>query len=153
MKLRKFLPTLIYIVALSLAFSWVTGAFSQRGNKIPYSKVLELFRQEQVSTFNLHGSSLTMELHNPYNGDTDVQTKIADPEAFRQEIQPLLDEQTASGVLSYYDFVAEAEPTAFSLVMPLLIVGLILLILWAILMGRFNASNPMASFGKARAVP
>ena len=37
-----------------------------------------------------------------------------DPEAFRAELQTLFDEQTASGVLIGYDFIAKAEPSAFS---------------------------------------
>ena len=152
MKLRKYLPSIIYLVVLSLLFGWVTGAFGARGNTIPYSRVLSLFQEEQVASFALHGNTLTMELHSPYDGKTTVETGIADPDAFREEIKPLLDEQLASGVLSTYDIVAEAQPTAFSLVIPLLIVGIVILILWAILMGRFNSSNPMANFGRARTV-
>ncbi|MBQ8237858.1 MAG: ATP-dependent zinc metalloprotease FtsH [Oscillospiraceae bacterium] len=152
MKLRKYLPTLIYLVVLYLAFSWVTGAFTPSSNAVPYSRVLELFRKEQVSNFTLRDDELTMELYNPYNGSTTVQTDIADPESFLAEIKPMLDEQTASGILASYDIIAEAEPTVYSLIPPLLIVGIIILILWAILMGRFNANNPMANFGRARTV-
>ena len=152
MRPRKFLPSFIYLAVLFLLFSWVTGAFTPSSNTIPYSRVLELFEQEQVASFILRDDVLTMDLHSPYNGETTVRTGIADPEAFRAEIKPLLESQTASGVLTSYDIVADPEPTVYSLIPPLLIVGIIILILWAILMGRFNANNPMANFGRARTV-
>ena len=156
MKSRKFLSTLLYITVLTLLFVWVTGAFSAAGNTIPYSRVLELFRQEQVKQFIVNGDVLSMELYNPYDGETSVITEIADPEGFRAELQPLFDEQMASGVLAGYDFVAEAEPGAFAQFLsrftPMLAAGLIVLFFWAYLMGKANGNNPLQNFGKARTV-
>ena len=152
MKFRKFLSLALYLVILTLLFSWMTGGFAARGNAVPYSTVLELFRQEQVKSFVVVGDTLTMELYNPYDGDTSVSTGLSDPEGFRETLQPLLDSQTASGILVGYDFVAEEEPGPYSLVFPLLIVGIVILFVWAILMGRFNSNNPMQNFGKARTV-
>ena len=156
MKSRKFLSTLLYITVLTLLFVWVTGAFSASGNAIPYSRVLELFRQEQVKQFVVNGDLLSMELYNPYDGETSVITEIADPEGFRAELQPLFDEQMASGVLAGYDFVAEAEPGAFAQFLsrftPMLAAGLIVLFFWAFLMGKANGNNPLQNFGKARTV-
>ena len=147
---------LLYLGILVLAFTWVTGVFAPTGNAIPYSKVLELFRQEQVASFVVSGDVLSMELHTPYDGETSVYTEIADPETFRNELQPLFDEQAASGVLVSYDFVAEAEPGPFAeflrIFTPLLIAGLIILFFWAYIMGKANGNNPLQNFGKARTV-
>ena len=156
MKSRKFLSMLLYLLILASLFLWVTGVLNPQGNAIPYYKVLELFRQEQVKQFIVSGDTLTMDLYSPYDGETRVRTQIADPEDFRAELQPLFDEQMASGVLTGYDFVAEAEPGAFaqflSRFMPLLLAGLILLLFWAYLMGKANGNNPLQNFGKARTV-
>ena len=156
MKSRRILSMLLYLGILVLAFVWVTGVFAPTGNAIPYSKVLELFRQEQVASFVVSGDVLSMELHTPYDGETSVYTEIADPETFRKELQPLFDEQVASGVLTAYDFVAEAEPGPFAeffrIFTPLLIAGLIILFFWAYMMGKANGNNPMHNFGKARTV-
>ena len=143
---------LLYLAVLVALFAWVSGVFSPAGNTIPYSQVLELFQQEQVEQFLVQGDVLSMELHSPYNGETSVYTEIADPDAFRAQLQPLFDEQLASGVLTAYDFVAAEEPGAFSLFLPLLLVGLILLFLWAFIMGKANGGNPLQNFGKARTV-
>ena len=156
MKSRRFLSTLLYLAVLTMLFVWVTGAFTPTGNAVPYSRVLELFRQEQVKQFVVNGDVLTMELYTPYDGETEIYTEIADPEGFRQELQPLFDEQMASGILTGYDFVAEAEPGAFAQFLsrftPLLLAGLIVLFFWAYLMGKANGNNPLQNFGKARTV-
>ena len=76
MKSRKFLSTLLYMVVLTLLFVSITKAFAPAGNPIPYSKVLELFRQEQVKQFTVNGDVLSMELYNPYDGETEVYTEI-----------------------------------------------------------------------------
>ena len=156
MKSRKFLSTLLYMVVLTLLFVSITKAFAPAGNPIPYSKVLELFRQEQVKQFTVNGDELAMELYNPYDGKTEVKTLIADAESFRAELQPLFDEQTEAGVLVGYDFIAEAEPTAFaqflSRFLPILAAGMIVLFFWFMMMGKINGNNPLQSFGKARTV-
>ena len=70
MKSRRFLSTLLYLAVLAMLFVWVTGVFTPTGNAVPYSRVLELFRQEQVKQFVVNGDTLTMELYTPYNGST-----------------------------------------------------------------------------------
>ena len=152
MKSRKILSTVLYVVILFLLFSWMTGGFAKNSNAIPYSQVLDLFQSEQVESFTVNGSTLSMTLYAPYDGSTTVSTGLADPEGFRAAMQALFEEQHAAGILKSYDFVEGQQPTAYSLVMPLLIVGVILLFMWAVLMGRANAGNPMQNFGKARTV-
>lgn len=113
---------------------------------------MELFRNEQVKSFVVKDQTITLQLHKPYEGETRLTADLADVNVFRQELSELLKEQTESGVLQKYDFKAEGRRSAFELVIPLLIVGLVLLILWALLMGRMNSHNPMSNFGKARTV-
>ena len=89
MKKRRFLSVAIYLLLLWLIFSWGTGIFGSSGNAIPYSAVEELFQHEQVRSFTVAGSRLTMDLRSPYNGDTTVSTELADPEGFRADMQEL----------------------------------------------------------------
>ena len=152
MKNRRVLNAAIYLLLLSLIFGWISGMFSAAGNSIPYSTVEELFQHEQVRSFIVSGDYLTMELYSPFNGETTVSTELADPEGFRTEMQELIQTQRKSGVLESYDFVAEDEGSAFDLVLPLLVVGIVLLFIWAMLMGKMNSGNPLQNFGKARTV-
>ncbi len=62
-------------------------------------------------------------------------------------------EQTASGVLESYNFVPDKGFSPYTLILPLLVVGLVILFVWALLMGRMSsAGNPMNGFSKARTV-
>ncbi len=149
---RSFTPVL-YLLALVLVFSWALTQFGQRTNTIPYSRLVELFRQEQVSQFLVEGNTITLVLRTPYNGKTNITSGLADPEGFRSELQSLFDQQMESGVLTVYDFVAGKSYTPYDFILPLLVAGGVLLLAWSFLMGRMNgAGNPMAQFGKARTV-
>ena len=152
MKNRRILPLVIYLVILCVAFSWLSGIFTQTGNAIPYSKVLTLFREEQVKSFIVQGDLLTLELNSPYNGETTVSTTLSDPDGFREDMETLFASQLDADILVSYDFVAGEEDSPFDIVLPLIVAGLVLLFVWALMMGRMNNSNPLNSFGKARTV-
>ena len=152
MKNRKSIPLIIYLVVLAVAFTWMSGIFTSGGNTIPYSQVVSMFEQEQVKSFVVQGDTLTMNLITPYDGKTTVVTNLSDPEGFRQEMADLFREQRDAGILQSYDFVAGEGFSPYELVLPLLIVGLVLLFIWAMMMGRMNANNPMQNFGKARTI-
>ena len=145
----------IYLLVLLAVFSWALNAFGQKTNTIPYSQLVELFQNEQVSQFLVEGNSITLVLHTPINGKNTITSGLADPEGFRSQMQSLFDEQIKSGVLSMYDFVADKTYTPYDLVLPLLVAGGVLLLAWTFIMARMNGAgggNPMAQFGKARTV-
>ena len=149
---NRIIPMLLYLVVLFAAFSWLSDLFGTEGNTIAYSKVIDLFRQEQVKEFLVEGDQLTMLLHTPYNGETKVTTSLSDPDGFRAEMQALFLAQTESGILQGYDFVAVPDSSPYDLVLPIIIAGLVLLFVWAFLMGKMNSTNPLQNFGKARTV-
>ena len=152
MKKRNLFPVLFYLAILGSMLWLLITIFSGSGNEVAYSEVLKLLQNEQVKSFVVEDGQIKMELHEPYKGKTSVKTGIADPELFRQEAWELIQSQHAAGVLESYDFVEERKPTFFDMILPLLIVGLVLLILWFLLMSRANAQNAMTNFGKARTV-
>ena len=152
MKNRRILPTLIYVVVMFAAMSWAMGLFDTPLDDLPYSGVVELFREEQVKSFTVQDDTITLKLHNPYNGKTTLVTTLADSESFRQEMHTLLQEQSEAGVLEQYNFLPADTLSPYDFILPLLVVGIILLFLWAMFMGRMNSANPMQNFGKARTV-
>ena len=151
MKNRKPFVIILYLVVLALAFSWVLGLFSGRGG-LTESQVVRLFRDEQVKSFVVEDGIITMKLHTPYNEKESVSGELADVAAFREEMRSLIQEQSEAGILESYDFRPVSEPTAYDLILPLLIVGLILLIIGGLFMGRANSNGPLNNFGKARTV-
>ena len=152
MKNRRILSVVLYLLILAVALSWLSGIFSSTGNSIPYSRVLQLFRQEQVESFLVQGDQITMVLYSPYNGKTTVSTTLGDPEGFLDEMAPLLQEQSDAGILTSYDVVAGEGWSAFELILPIIIAGVVLLFVWAMMMGKMNSGNPLNNFGKARTV-
>ena len=152
MKNRRFIPLIIYVLVMILVMSWAMGLFDQGSSGIPYSEVVKLFRQEQVKSFVVEDDTIALTLWEPYDGKTSITTTLGDPEAFRQEMHELLLEQTDSGVLVSYTFYPERQTTPYDFILPLLLVGLVLLFVWAMFMGRMNNSNPLQNFGKARTV-
>ena len=153
MNKRRIFPFLIYVVALIALFSWSMGLFSGNGAALSYSQVLELFEAEQVKSFVVEDQTITLNLYTAVSGKTQITTTLADPETFRLEMQELLHAQLKSGVLEGYDFVPEKGFSPSQLIFPLLTVGVILLLLWAMFMSRMSgAGNPASNFGKARTV-
>ena len=152
MKKSRALPLIVYVVLLALLFCWIFGVFDSQDEQIAYSTVLEQFRLENVKSFIVQDQVIEMKLHNSLNGQTVISAAIADVDAFRTEMAETLRSQSESGVLQSYHFVPETERTAFDLIIPLLVVGLILLFIWLMFMGRANSNNAMSNFGKARTV-
>ena len=152
MKNRRVLPLLVYFLVLMAAFSWLGDLFTEEANQLPYSEVVELFREENVKSFVVEDGIITMQLHNPVEGETTLRALLADPDGFRAEMGSLLASQRENGILEYYHFVPEEGFSAYELILPLILVGMVLLFAWVMLMGRANNSNPLNNFGKARTV-
>ena len=151
MKKQKPFVLFLYLAILALLFAWVLGLFG-KGNGLTDSQMMDLFQKGQVKSFVVEDGTITMQLHNPYKGEQKVSAKLANVDAFREEMWELIQTQYAEGTLESYNFLPESKPSAFDLIIPLLIVGLVILLLWALLMGRLNSGNPLNSFGKARTV-
>ena len=152
MKNRKFISTILYVVMMILLFAWTMGLFNENGDKIPYSEVVSLFRSEQVKSFIVKDDTIALELHAPYDGKTTISAKLADSASFRNEMHELFQQQYDAGVLESYTFEPETRISPYDFILPLLLVGMILLFIWAMFMGRMNSANPLQNFGKARTV-
>ena len=153
MKRTRWIPLIVYAALLVAFLGWISNLFTTSQDTLPYSKVVELFNKEQVRQFVVQDQTITMQLNKPYNGQTTITAPLADPESFRQEMHETFAEQTASGVLENYNFVPDKGFSPYTLILPLLVVGVVLLLIWAMLMGRMSsAGNPMNGFSKARTV-
>ena len=153
MKRTRWIPLIVYAALLVAFLGWISNLFTTSQDTLPYSKVVELFNKEQVRQFVVQDQTITMQLNKPYNGQTTITAPLADPESFRQEMHETFAEQTASGVLENYNFVPDKGFSPYTLILPLLVVGVVLLLIWALLMGRMSsAGNPMNAFSKARTV-
>ena len=150
MKRKTF--TIIIYLALVAAGLWLLLSLFTGESGVSYAQIKDLFRQEQVESFTVSDRTIVLRLNTEYEGKTILRATLADVDAFRSEMMPLIEVQKQAGILKDYDFQPGKEPSAFSLVLPLLIVGLILLLAWVFLAGRAGGNNPLSNFGKARTV-
>ncbi len=150
MKKRRKFSVILYVLILVLAFSWMLGLFGNKGDDLTYSEVIALFDNQQVKSFVVEGDLIELQLHAPYNEKTTLLATLADPEGFRQDMWNVLHEQSQAGVLESYHFIAGEKMSPYDFILPVILAGLVLLVVWMFIMGRANQNNPMANFGKAR---
>lgn len=152
MKKPKIFPILIYAAVLVLLFTWLLGMFSAKNDGMTYSDILQQFQEENVSSFQVNGNTITMQLHEALNGKTQVSAKLADPEGFHQQMHELFLQQTEAGILKSYDFLPEDKLSPYDFILPIILAGLVLILVWGFMAGRANNANPLNNFGKANAI-
>ena len=152
MKKRSFVSVLIYVAIVAIALSWLISLFDLGRGDLSYSQVVELFEQKKVKEFVVKDQEIYLLLHEPMNGKTELVATISDAESFRSEMWDTIQAQHQEGILENYDFLPQTTVQPFDFVIPALIVGIVILLLWAIIMGRMNSNHPMANFGRARTV-
>ena len=152
MKNRKLISIVLYIAILSLIFSWLINSFGIGSADFTYSQVVAQLTQGNVKSFYVYDGQIHLELHTPIDGKQEVSAEMADVDAFRREMWSVIQEQTQAGTLESYDFHGQKEITPYSWILPLLIVGLAVVLVYVMLMSRATSGNPLNNFGKARTV-
>ncbi len=152
MKKRVKVSVIIYVLGLALLLAWMLGLFRNDDGKLTYSALVDLFHKEQVQAFVVEDHTMSLVL-TPEAGGQKLTAELADPEGFRQQLQPLFDQQYQDGILLSYDFIPGPAFSPYDLVIPMILAGLVLLVVWVILAGRANRgnANAMNDFGKSRA--
>ena len=152
MKIRKILPILLYAAILLALFFWILNAFGLGKDNLSYSQIVELFENEQVKSFAVEEDTIYLQLHTPYEGKLSLECSLADVDSFRGELGELFAQQRTAGILESYHFVPEDKLSPFDFILPIILAGLALLLVWFFFAGRANNNNPMANFGKARTI-
>ena len=152
MKNRKNFSLIIYVVVLVLLFSWSMGLFGDGTDGLTYSQVIGLFETQNVRSFVVEDDVIQLHLREPVDGQSIFTANIADGESFRREMWDTIQAQRQAGILESYDFRTEKSLSPYDFIVPIILAGIVLLLVWMFLVGRANSKNPMADFGKARAV-
>ncbi len=152
MKKGKSVNVIVYLVLLALLLVWLLQAFGFSSHEFTYSQVVEQLEQGNVKEFYVYDGQINLILHTAVNGETEVSAEMANSEAFRREMWDVIQEQSAAGTLEAYDFFAEKVYTPYSWILPLVLVGLVIVVVYVLLMSRATSNNPMNNFGKARTV-
>ena len=153
MKKRNLISILLYVLILALVFSFLIRLLQPQNDGLSYSQVVSLLEDGKVKAFVVQGDTITLQLSEPYAGKTMLTAALSDVERFRQEQWDTIQQQVAAGTLESYDFRSGRTVSPYDWVIPLTLAGLIILLVWFLLVSRSsgNNSNPLASFGRARA--
>ena len=153
MKKRNLISILLYVLILALVFSFLMRVLQPQNDGLSYSQVVSLLENGKVKAFVVQGDTITLELSEPHAGKTVLVAALSDVEQFRQEQWDTIQKLSAAGTLESYDFRNGREASPYDWVIPLTLAGLIVLLVWFLLVSRSNSnsSNPLASFGRARA--
>ena len=153
MKKRNLISILLYVLILALVFSFLMRVLQPQNDGLSYSQVVSLLENGKVKAFVVQGDTITLQLSEPHAGKTVLVAALSDVERFRQEQWDTIQKLSAAGTLESYDFRNGREASPYDWVIPLTLAGLIVLLVWFLLVSRSNSnsSNPLASFGRARA--
>ncbi len=152
MKKRNLVSIVLYLVLLAAALSLLMSIFRVGRSGLTYSQVVELFENAQVKSFVVQDQQIELTLNRPYNGKTKLTAALSDEERFRQEMWQTIQQQSKDGVLEFYDFIPTERVTPYHYVIPMVLSGLVILMVWFFLMARLNNNNAVSGFGKARTV-
>ena len=148
------LNPLIFLIVIGLIFALTAGSlFARTGTvSVQYSEMLQMFREEKVKSFTLQGGALTLTVRSDGDETKTVTTTVGDTEAFHKDLDELIDDQYARGVLTSYDYPQTPGAPWYRTVLPYVLVGLGLLLVWFLLMNRANGGpSAMAQFTRANA--
>jgi len=144
---------LALIIAMCASYLWQSG---NQTEKMEFSQVRQLFVQEQVEEFTIDNhNTLTMTLYEKYNGSTTVTYQLYDFQLFYDDLNDLVQEQVAKGIIKSYDYPAPPTTNWLALILPYLLVAAVLGGIWYFMLARSGGvgggADRMSRFGEAKA--
>lgn len=123
---------LIFMIVIGLVFALTAGAvFARNGAaSMQYSEVLELFREEQVKSFTLQDGTLTLTLRADGDETKTATASIGDTEIFHNDLDALIADQSARGVLTSYNYPQSPGAPWYRTILPYALLGVGLLVVW-----------------------
>ena len=147
---KSALRSLAFYGALILVFLFAMQYISHSNDagKLSYSQMVQLFQQEQVKSFTVQDSTVTLDL----SDGSENRCEITDVTLFREDLGELIQQQWTSGVITDYSYEPDTPPSWISTWGPSLLTCVVIVAMIYLVFLRQNAGggkNSMANFGKA----
>ncbi|MBQ9521040.1 MAG: ATP-dependent zinc metalloprotease FtsH [Oscillospiraceae bacterium] len=144
---------LLAALLATLLLSWV-WQLNNTQPEIEYSRVRQLFMQEKVVSFVVEDNTLTLNLREELNGSKVVHYDLYDFQLFYNDLNPLVEEQYASGIIQSYNYHQDHSTDWIQLVAPWVLAALMIGVMWYMMSGRGQMMgggvDRMTRFGMAR---
>jgi cell division protease FtsH len=141
-------------LVIFLCMSWLWQMNSQ-GTNLEYSQVRQQFEQENVESFDFTDEhTLIMTLRREVDGSKTVQYKIYDFAVFYDDLNDLIQEQKAKGIITDYDWPPPSTTNWLEVLLPYLLIALLMGVMFYVMVvrpqGGGMGADRMAKFGAAR---
>ena len=141
---------LIFVLLLGTIYSMTRSTAKE---SLVYSEVIELFETKQVESFTIDtDGNLTMQLRSAYKGQTKYSYECGSFSIFYNDLNDLVQEQKAEGILTEYDYPPAWEAAWWLSFVPYLIIFVIMGVLWYSMMrsAQGGGAGGVMKFSKAR---
>ena len=141
------------VLVIVVCMSWLWQA-DTRGTQLDYAQVYQLFQQERVESFTIDANNtLTMNLTDELNGSKTVRYRLHDFQLFYDQLDDLVKEQTAKGIIKSYDYPPPETTNWLEVLLPWVLTAVVLALMWYFMIARTQGgmgADRMAKFGAAR---
>lgn len=143
MRQRKPILFLIYALVLIVFFASISSLLKPPG--LPqvekYSEVLELFENEQVSSFSIKDGVLTLHFHEPYNGTKVAEHQLANFSVFYADLDDLIHQQRQDGILTEYQYEPSTQTHWLVSLLPSIVLFAVMMVVWFFLVRKIDRKS------------
>ena len=144
---------LFLALVMLVCFSWL-WRMDNSTPKLDYSQVRQQFEQENVESFDFTDEhTLVLNLRREVEGSKTVRYQMYDVDLFFQDMNDLILEQKAKGIITSYDYPPPADTNWLEILLPWVLMALLVGVMWYFFFVRAQGSmggDRMAKFGAAR---
>ena len=139
------------VILLCLSWVWQLNSQSER---MEFSQVEQLFRQEKVESFVIRDNTLLMTLRGEPEGRNTLRYELYDFDLFYDSLSELVEEQAARGVITSYDYQQDHSTNWLEILLPFLLTAALIGGMGYLFLLRGQGggvgADRMARFGSAR---
>ena len=141
----------LWMLCVFMLLSAASYFFRPKEPEISYAEVVQLFEQEKVKSFTVQDTTLTLKLREAVDGKTELRKELYDFDLFYDDLNALVVEQKAAGILEDYNYSANHSPNYLAIALPYVIAVAGLFAIWYFFSMRASGggNDRMAKFGNA----
>ena len=141
-----------YALVLVIFLATIFSLTSTNEPFVPtYSEVVELFENQQVESFSIAGTELTLNLREAYEGKRELTKTLLDVDQFVEDLEETIRLQKEAGILTEYDYTEGWKAPWWLSLLPYLLMIVVFGLFWYMMMAKSGGGGAgVAKFSKAR---